>query len=153
MTIQLTLSHLVGLMSKHLHGWLPSLIDKLISELTNGYILDSQKLQWIVLLGMLAHPLSGRAGDLQLVKQYLLKEMESMTNTVSPSNLSLKVQNALNVILLSRYMIFLKNTQFSLRVVSTMLGILNNEYMPASQPAMYLAAMDTLYVVLKSVKQ
>jgi hypothetical protein len=68
MTIQLTLSHLVGLMSKHLHGWLPGIIDRLISELVNETVPYSQRLQWIILLGILAYPLSGRVSDLQLVK-------------------------------------------------------------------------------------
>jgi hypothetical protein len=79
--------------------------------------------------------------------------MESMINVVQPSKSNLKVQNALNAIILSKYLIFLKDTQFSLSAISIMLGILNNEYMLNNEPALCLVAIETLYVGLQFIKQ
>lgn len=82
-------SSLITAMCKHMHGWLANLIQNLMETLMEGKVSLPERLQWVVLLGLLWHPMRERHGDLQLVKHYFLQQMPKIT--AQHDNLNMKV--------------------------------------------------------------
>lgn len=118
-------------------------------RLISGEVEFPVRLQIILLLGLLWYPLNGRK-DVELVKQYLLKNLPTL-NTVTDF-LDVKVQNALILLLLSRYVGVLKNPEFNMKAISTLLCVMNNVKLDENQPALSHAALDSLLVLLQMVK-
>jgi|JI6StandDraft_1071083.scaffolds.fasta_scaffold32711_1 hypothetical protein len=147
--VQLTLSQLVGLMAKHLHGWLPDLVELLTGKLISGEIQLPGRLQLIILLGLLCYALVGRS-DLELVRSYLEKSLPTLGSPTN--NIDEKVEKALIMLLFSRYVPVLKNPEFNLRIISCLLGLLNDSDLDKNQPALAQGAIESLYILLQMVK-